>query len=280
HDAKSFITPNKIHYPETWFHYIGGNVSHEGITADLEAIASAGISGVQLFHGQFGGKWPATTDDIQCLSENWDQAVKHTADECRRLGLRFSMQNCPGWAMSGGPWIKPENAMRTLVYSRTDVTGSNIETTLLQPQPSTEEWRNYRDITVLAFPTPEGDTGKPLDLKEVKGNGKYAWKDLMTGKKDRINFPKSSTEEPHWVEVKFTEPSTLRSIEIPSIQSLNHSMSFEPGIHFTAYALTADGGKHQIVNADFPQNSWQANHPITFACPEVKEAVGCRLEFR
>ena len=80
-DYQSFVNPNRVHYPETWFHYIGGNVSHEGITADLEAIASAGISGVQLFHGQFGGQWPATTEDIQCMSENWDAAVRHTAEE-------------------------------------------------------------------------------------------------------------------------------------------------------------------------------------------------------
>ena len=133
HDERAFINPDRVHYPETWFHYIGGNVSHAGITADLEAIASAGISGVQLFHGQFGGQWPATTEDIQCMSKNWDAAVKHTADECKRLGLRFTMQNCPGWAMSGGPWIQPENAMRTIVYSRADVTGKQIETLLPVP---------------------------------------------------------------------------------------------------------------------------------------------------
>ena len=126
-DVQNFVTPDRVHYPETWFHYIGGNVSHEGITADLEAIASAGISGVQLFHGQFGGRWPATTDSIACLSEHWDAAVRHTAEEAKRLGLRFSMQNCPGWAMAGGPWMKPENAMRTIVYSRADVFGKDIQ---------------------------------------------------------------------------------------------------------------------------------------------------------
>ena len=41
------------YYPETWFHYIGGNVSKPGITADLEAIAQAGISH-SLFHGSGG----------------------------------------------------------------------------------------------------------------------------------------------------------------------------------------------------------------------------------
>ena len=80
HDEKAFVAPGKVHYPETWFHYIGGNVSHEGITADLEAIASAGISGVLLFHGQFGGRWPATTDSFACLSQHWEAAVKHTAE--------------------------------------------------------------------------------------------------------------------------------------------------------------------------------------------------------
>ena len=280
-DYESFVKPNKVHYPETWFHYIGGNVSHEGITADLEAIASAGISGVQLFHGQFGGQWPATTEDIQCMSENWDAAVKHTAEECKRLGLRFTMQNCPGWAMSGGPWIKPENAMRTIVYSRTDITGKDIQANLPVPQPNKEEWRDYRDITVLAFPTPEGDSGKPLELKEVKGNGKYAWKELMTGKKNNINFlPVNEADEPNWVEVKFTHPATLRSIELPCVQGMNHAMSFEPNVHVDAYAILADGSKKQIIDADMPQASWQDRHPITLACPEVPDAIGCRLEFR
>ena len=279
-DYQSFVNPNRVHYPETWFHYIGGNVSHEGITADLEAIASAGISGVQLFHGQFGGQWPATTEDIQCMSENWDAAVRHTAEECKRLGLRFTMQNCPGWAMSGGPWIKPENAMRTIVYSRTDVTGKDIQAELPVPQPNKEEWRDYRDITVLAFPTPEGDTGKPLELKEVKGNAKYAWKDLMTGKKNNINFLPATNDEPNWVEVKFTHPATLRSIELPCVQGMNHAMSFEPNVHVNAYAILADGSKKQIVDADMPQASWQDRHPITLACPEVPDAIGCRLEFR
>ena len=277
HDRKAFVAPDKVHYPQTWFHYIGGNVSHEGITADLEAIAGAGISGVQLFHGQFGGQWPATTENIECLSENWDEAVKHTAEECRRLGLRFSMQNCAGWAMSGGPWIKPENAMRTLVHSRTDVDGKDIKTSLPMPQPSKEEWRDYRDIAVLAFPTAEGDTGKPLKLRSVRGSGDYAWHDLMTGKTGRINFSPAS-DGPHWVEMRFDKPAVVRAVEMPSVQTLNHNMSFEPNVHITAYAVLKDGSMKKIVDADLPQSNWQDNKPITFACPEVGEAVGCRVE--
>ena len=35
HDRAQFLKPDKVFYPETWFHFIGGNVSYEGITADL-----------------------------------------------------------------------------------------------------------------------------------------------------------------------------------------------------------------------------------------------------
>ena len=283
HDVQGFVSPDRVHYPETWFHFIGGNVSHEGITADLEAIASAGIAGVQLFHGQFGGEyskqWPATTDSIACLSENWEAAVKHASEEAKRLGLRFSMQNCPGWAMAGGPWIKPEKAMRNIIYSRTDVKGKDLQAKLPMPEPSKEEWRDYQDIAVLAFPTPEGDTGKPLDFSQVTGDGTFPWRELLVGRDDYVAFPPAKEGEPHWVEVKFKEPVTVRSVELPIVQRINNQMVYEPNLHITAYALMADGSKHAILNADLPPSSWQDNHPITLACQEVKDAVSCRLEF-
>ena len=54
-DFGGFERPAREHRPETWFHLIGGNVAKPGLAADLDAVASAGISGIQLFHGQFGG---------------------------------------------------------------------------------------------------------------------------------------------------------------------------------------------------------------------------------
>ena len=102
--------------PETWFHIIGGNASKEGIVADLDAIKDAGISGIQFFHGQGDGSlWPGVTNPIPCLSGKWVDLVKFVSDECHKRGLTFKMQNCPGWSMSGGPWITPDKAMRKLV---------------------------------------------------------------------------------------------------------------------------------------------------------------------
>lgn len=103
--------------PETWFHVIGGNASKEGMAADIAAIADAGISGIQFFHGGWAKDepWPGVTNMVPCLSENWVDLVKFAETECHSRGLSFKMQNCPGWSMSGGPWITPDKAMRKLV---------------------------------------------------------------------------------------------------------------------------------------------------------------------
>ena len=67
-DAASFVQPPRLYWPETWFHFIGGNVSREGITADMKAIKQAGISGIQWFHGNFGGLWPGIQDGVKALT--------------------------------------------------------------------------------------------------------------------------------------------------------------------------------------------------------------------
>jgi hypothetical protein len=109
------------------------------------------LSGIQLSHGQFGGPWQGVTPQIACLSPSRDDMISHTADEFRRLGLSFTMQNCPGWVMSGGSWIKPENAMLHLFSSRADVVGGgDVSLAMPKPQPNTEEWRDCRDIAVVA----------------------------------------------------------------------------------------------------------------------------------
>jgi hypothetical protein len=268
-DVSAFKEPAEVFRPETWFHFIGGNVATQGITADLEAIAKAGIGGVQLFHGQFGGAWPGVEHQIKCLSGSWDEAVRHTAEECRRLGLRFTMQNCPGWAMAGGPWITPDKAMRHLVWSRTDlIGGSNLSVTLPLPQPSQEEWRDYHDVAVVAFPTPDGDTGKALVPASVKSNRDgLPWEKCLRSEKDgKITLEPSA--EPVWVEATFDGEVTLRTVEFPSVQSFNHSWCYVPGVTVTVQAVTPQGLK-EVARYEMPQSNWQDNKPITLACSEV-----------
>jgi hypothetical protein len=271
-DKTSFKSPSKIYRPETWFHLIGGNVSKDGITRDLEAIAEAGFSGFQMFHGQFGGPWPGVQPQITSLSANWDDAVKHTALEARRLGLRFSMNNCPGWATSGGPWISPSNAMRNLIWNRTDVVGGKmISQTIPIPEPNKDEWRDYKDVTVLAFPTPIGDTGKPLVPKSIKTNTSFNWDPYFKGQgKEPIRLSPSEANKPHWLEVEFADAVAVRSLELSSVQAFNHGQSYEPGVSVTIQGILPDGTIKDILKAEMPQSNWQDDQPITLACSELQ----------
>ena len=224
---QDFESPPRESYPETWFHLIGGNVNKEALTKDLEAIQRAGISGIQLFHGR-GRAWPGVEPQIQTLSPTWDSLISDIADETKRLDLNFTMQNCPGWAMSGGPWITPDKAMRHLVYSRKNVDGGQrVSIELDRPQPSREDWRDYQDIAVVAFPTPKDDAGewlKPTDIRSSPSDS--AWSDWLAGKDVKIQIP--VRDEAAWVEFTFADPITLRSIELPPIEHLMKRVSFDP----------------------------------------------------
>ncbi|MDD5522738.1 MAG: glycosyl hydrolase [Kiritimatiellae bacterium] len=268
-DETAFRNPPQVFRPETWVHFIGGNVATQGITADLEAIKGAGISGIQLFHEQLGGAWPGVEPQIKCLTELWDGVIRHVGEECRRLGLRFTMQNCPGWAMSGGPWIAPSNAMRHLVWSRTDIMGgSNVTVSLPMPEPSKEEWRNYREVAVVVFPVPENDTGSALVPVSVKSNREnLPWEKCIKNEKGGKITLEPGTEKT-WVEVTFKEAVTLRTVQFPSVQGFNHGWCYQPGVTIAVHAVLP-GGMRNVARYEMPQSNWQDNKPISLACSEV-----------
>ena len=270
-DEAAFKTPEKVFYPETWFHFIGGNVSKEGIDADLRAIADAGISGVQWFHGYFGGPWPGTGHQLTTLSPEWEDMVGYLGQKARELGLRLTVQTCPGWSMAGGPWIKPENSMRHLVWSRTDVpAGQKASAPLPKGDPSDEDWRDYRDIRVLAFPTPLGDTGKALLPESIEGPEE--WKSLFKG----LNSGNIQLNPGTTTTVTFTLPEgeVIRTLELPPIGNFSHNFCYDPGIHVKLTAKTGGGEEKTLVDADFPMSNWQDGgvNNMVFACNEVEGA--------
>ena len=251
-DADSFRNPDRSCRPETWFHLIGGNVSKEGMDADLDAIANAGISGIHLFHGRSDyGEWPNVKKQIPCLSKDWDDLIRFVADGCEKRGLIFKMQNCPGWSMSGGPWIAPSNAMRNLTYSRTDVKGgasANVELPIPRlPLPEvkiSDEDRDYRDLFVLAFPTPEGDEKsipEPEMIQERVKSGEFV--------RRRYRFP---------------HPVIVNSVEIPNPHILNKVWAYDIGATVHVSAVYEDG-KHlkTLVQSSIPNGCWQDNVPFT-----------------
>jgi hypothetical protein len=150
-----FQQPPASAKPQTWWHWMNGNITKEGITADLEAMSRVGLGGVQLFDvSDFIPRGP-----VDYMSPAWRGMVKHAFTEADRLGLEICIHNCPGWSASGGPWIKPEKAMQKIVFSEMKIKGpATFDGKLKQPKT---ELGFYRDIAILAFPTPQGELSGP-----------------------------------------------------------------------------------------------------------------------
>ncbi|TWU34349.1 glycosyl hydrolase [Novipirellula artificiosorum] len=275
-----FKSPPQSVHPETWFHLIGGNVNKSALTTDLEAVAKAGFQGIQLFHGK-GSPWPEVSPQIETLSAPWDDMISHVGDETTRLGLRFTMQNCPGWAMSGGPWITPDKAMRHLISSRTTVQGGQpVSLQLARPQPSDEPWRDYRDVAVIAFPTPLDDSGEDLKPIAVDSNRDASgWMALW-----KQASPKPVTidpgEDPTWLELSFAEPTHLRSIELPPVELLMKRRNFDPATRIELDAFV-EGQWQAVAKRDIPRGNWQdrqPEHPLVLAFPDTR-STRFRLTF-
>ncbi|MCF7731384.1 MAG: hypothetical protein K9N23_06845 [Akkermansiaceae bacterium] len=154
---KGFATPPDAAKNQVWWHWLQGNVTREGITADLEAMKSVGVGGAQIFN--LSEELPAGPAPF--MSPQWLELVKYAAAEAERLGLELGIQQAGGWSNSGGPWIKPEQAMQMVTISETRQQGPvRFDGPLKQPETrSGKGYENgfYRDIAVLAFPTPHDD---------------------------------------------------------------------------------------------------------------------------
>ena len=121
--TRKFIDPPASAKPQVWWHWMNGNVTREGITADLEAMANVGLGGGILFDAGLGTRWGVPEGTLTFNTPEWYEMVKFAATEAQRLGLELGIANCSGWANSGGPWNTPEYAMKRVVYTETELKG-------------------------------------------------------------------------------------------------------------------------------------------------------------
>ena len=149
---EAFRNPPPEARPHTWWHWMNGNVSKEGISADLDAMARVGIGGVQIFDA--GLAIPA--GPVAFGTDAWIDHVVYAIQEAGKRGIEVVLSNCSGWSSTGGPWVTPDDAMKIVACSKLEVEGPRrFETDLPVPTAAgtVKDW--YRDIAVLAFPSPE-----------------------------------------------------------------------------------------------------------------------------
>lgn len=145
-----FVTPPSSVQTGTYWYWIDGNVTKEGVVKDLEAMKAAGID--RAFMANIGGTGtgaPNAQYRVKFMSDEWWDITRAALKKATELGIDIGIFNSPGWSQSGGPWIKANQTMRYLNSSRTVVKGPGRVTVKL-PQPADE----FEDVKVVAFPNP------------------------------------------------------------------------------------------------------------------------------
>ncbi|HUZ47217.1 MAG TPA: glycosyl hydrolase [Terriglobia bacterium] len=208
---EAFIHPSVEARPKTWWHWMNGNITADGITRDLEAMHRAGVGGFQIF--QVGTGIPKGPVDYS--SPEHLKLLEHAANEADRLGLEFDMMNCPGWSSSGGPWITPELSMQQLTWSETFVSGGR-EINVVLPEPY-KKHDYYQDALVLAFPSLEGED-RPLKdlLRQVSSSSGEADRSLLTDNdfSKGIEIRPAAPGQSAYLQMEFDEPYSARSIMV------------------------------------------------------------------
>ncbi|CAN7445921.1 glycosyl hydrolase [Massilia sp. LjRoot122] len=189
-----FVNPPDAARPRAWWHWMDGNVSEPGILRDLQWMKRVGLGGLQQFDASL--QTPKIVAERTVYgSPAWQAYLRTAAGEAQRLGLEFAVASSPGWSLTGGPWVKPAQAMKKLVWSELTVEGGNRNPAVPAPpsvagpfldlaahaespdHAAAPGW--YRDVAVLALPA---DAPAPVPARILSRAGVDVTAQLSDGR--------------------------------------------------------------------------------------------------
>lgn len=231
-----FLNPPHEAAPRVWWHWMNGNISQEGISADLKWMKRVGIAGFQNFDAALAT--PQIVDKrLVYMTPDWKAAFLHATKLADSLGLEMAIAGSPGWSESGGPWVKPEQAMKKFVWTETRVEGGKPFGGILPKPPSTTgAFQNlglgarfsmaggspapipefYADAAVVAFKLPESDLSMTeLNPAVSSSGGKFSLAALTDGDlATSTSLPAAKPGENAWIQYSFSEPVTVQALTI------------------------------------------------------------------
>ncbi len=135
---------------------------------------------------------------------------KIAMQEAKRLNLKLAMHVSDGFALAGGPWITPELSMQKLVWTKTYVSSGDAKIKLPQP----ESYKGYyKDVSVFAYPA---NATNAFEAKKIMPS--VTASDGSTPQflsiKDKNNKQSFKNDSAAWIQYKYEQPFTCRSIKI------------------------------------------------------------------
>jgi hypothetical protein len=254
----AFAEPPALARPGVYWYWLGGAVTREGISADLEAMRDAGISTAMVFSIGKGGEHPQIQPPADALTPPWWAMVEHAVNEAARLGVTLAMNMCDGWATASGPWITPGLSMQKLVWSETVVDGGKpFDAILAQPEATLGY---YRDVATHAWPVDPDWEGDSASL-HARVHSDLPVDDLAALARPDNLVQVIDTDRAGWFQFDFAEPFTLRSV---TVRTAHASSGYSAGVYRAANSLhvqASDDGVHfrTIGRLDYPRHGWQTD---------------------
>jgi hypothetical protein len=264
--AAGFDHPPQSARPRVWWHWLNGNITKEGIAKDIDWMARAGLGGLQNFDAEMMTP-QVVARRLPYMSAEWADAFRFAAQLAERKGLEFGIAASPGWSETGGPWVRPEDGMKKLVWSEATVEGGRpvavalpavprttgpfqdlfVQPDIMGQRPDADKLaRQGADIAVYAYPVathalplPSIRAGdRTLDAHKLAALGDAAVADLAAPTPDR----------PVIVTLDYPAAQTVRSATIfaPGAASM-----FD-GAHYTSVLEASDDGTAWRKVADLP----------------------------
>ena len=121
-----FKNPPKEAHAGVFWHWMGSQVTREGIEKDLDWFVRMGITTAYIFGiADTTAPWAmrfanVPTGGLRPYTDEWWRLVKFACVEGRKRGIDIGIHNCPGYTSTGGRWIPPRLAMRELVFGVND----------------------------------------------------------------------------------------------------------------------------------------------------------------
>jgi len=224
----NFLNPPASARPRVWWHWMNGNITNEGIKLDLEWMKRVGIGGLQNFDASL--MTPKVVEKrLAYMTPEWKETFRYAAGLADQLGLEMAIASSPGWSETGGPWVKPEQAMKKLVWSELRVPGgTKFAGTLPKPPDTTGPFQAvpqhdelaglegpkapppqyYADAAVIAYrlPAAVSPAGQPAKVTSTAGSVDGTLLndgDLVKG----VKIPVGT--DGGWVQYEYAAPRTI-----------------------------------------------------------------------
>lgn len=231
--AAGFADPPNSARPRVWWHWMNGNITKDGIRKDMEWMKRVGIGGLQNFDASLGTP-QIVPNRLVYMHPEWKDAFAFAARTAEALGLELAIAASPGWSETGGPWVKPLDGLKKLVWSETLIAGGKRFDGKLAPPPSiTGPFQSlafreslpggadqaevkpvhYADFAVLAVPVPS--TPAP-SVPKVETNGKAIAAEALVDDdlETSVNVLRGNAENPTAILLTFGAPRTVQSATI------------------------------------------------------------------